>query len=155
MKRIAYWVCLLYCLGACMDPPIDSKLKLINTSNRAMLVVYTVDDRSYQAINGLPDYNPFQEIQQADTTRGYQAGLLKDNPKYIAPNDTISAHLGMGKWEAHIGQGKLFVYVFNPQTVLNTSWEAIRLGKKWDHVYSFTLDQVEAMDWAIRLPASH
>lgn len=151
MKHIAYWVFLIYCSGACMNPPIDSKLKLINSSNRAMLVVYTVDDRSHHAINGLSDYNPFQEIQQADTTRDYQAGLLKDNPKYIAPNDTISAHLGMGKWEAHIGKGKLWVYIFNPKLVLDNDWDSIRMGQKWDKVYSFTLDQVEDRNWVIRL----
>jgi hypothetical protein len=55
MKRIAYWVC----LGACMDPAINSKLKLINSCNRPMLVVYTVDGRSDHARNGLSDYNLF------------------------------------------------------------------------------------------------
>jgi len=155
MKRIMYWVWLLGSLGACMDPAIDDKLKLTNGSKEPMLVVYTVDNGSYGVINGLPTNNPFLEFQQADTTRGYQAGLLKDNPAYIGPGKTISAHLGMGSWEDHIGQGKLSVYIFNPQTVLHTSWESIRRGKKWDNVYSFTLDQVEAKDWAIRLPASH
>ena len=78
-----------------MDPAVDNKLQLVNASGKPILVFYTVDSRN-PISNGLPDYNPFREIQEADSTRGYQVGLMKDNPNYIAPGDTISAHLGMG-----------------------------------------------------------
>ena len=116
-----------------------------------MLVVYTVDGRSHRAINGLDDSNPFREIQEADIIQGYQAGLMEDNPNYIGPGNTISANLGTGSWEGHIGNGKLHVYRFSPNTVLNNDWDSIRIGKKWDKVSSYTLQQVEAMNWVISL----
>ena len=115
------------------------------------MVYYAVDDQSYHAINGLSSFNPFHVIQQADTTRGYQAGLLKDDPNYLAPGQQMSAHTGGSKWEDNIGSGKLRVYLFNPKTVLNNDWDSIRIGRKWDKMYSFTLNQVEAMDWVISL----
>ena len=76
MKVVLLWICLAFCLEACMEPPIDSKLKLVNASEKPFLVVYMVDSNHDQRINGLSNFNPFHVIQQADTTRGYQAGLL-------------------------------------------------------------------------------
>lgn len=152
MRLVLSLIGLLVCLQACVwDPPADRKLKLRNGSDKPVLVVYAVDDQSYHAINGLSDYNPFHEFQEADTTRGYRAGLLEDNPNYIGPSHTISANLGMGQWEDHIGKGKLRVYLFNPKTVLNNDWDGIRIGKKWDKMYSFTLNQIETMNWVISL----
>ncbi|AUD00844.1 hypothetical protein CWM47_02840 [Spirosoma pollinicola] len=57
----------------------------------------------------------------------------------------------MGQWEDHISKGKLRVYLFSPKKVLNNDWDHIRIGKKWDKMYSFTLIQVEAMNWVISL----
>jgi hypothetical protein len=150
MKIILLWLCLLFGVWTC-DPPSDTKLKLINASNKPVLIAYNTEGTNH-TINGLSgDYNPFHEIQQADTTRGYQIGLMKDNPDYILPGDTISAQLGTGKWENHIGNGKLWVYVFKPETVLSNDWDEIRMGQKWDKVYSLTLDQVRAKNWIINL----
>ena len=146
---ITLWLCLGLGIWAC-DPPIDTKLKLVNVSNEPILIFYAVDGRNY-AENGLSAYNPFQEIQQADTTRAYQSRLLEDNPNYVASGDTIRAQMGPGKWEGHIGSGKLWVYVFKPETVLNNDWDSIRMGQKWSKVYSLTLDQVEAKNWVISL----
>lgn len=115
------------------------------------MVVYTIDYYHDQRIDGLFSFNPFYVIQQADTTRGYQAGLMKDDPNYILPGDAISAHLGVGKWENHIGNGKLWVNVSKPETILNNDWDGIRMGQKWDKVYSLTLDQVKAKNWVIKL----
>ena len=153
MKDVLFWICLACCLQACMEPPIDSKLKLLNASKKPFLVVYTVDSDSYhdQRINGLSSFNPFHVIQQADTTRGYQAGLLKDDPNYLAPGQQMSAHTGGGKWEDNIGRGKLKVYLFKPETVLTNSWDEIRSKKKWDRICVFTLEQVKTKDWVISL----
>lgn len=112
-----------------MEPPIDSKLKLLNASEKPFLVVYTVDRNHDQRINGLSNFNPFHVIQLADTTRGYQAGLLKDDPTYLAPGQTMSARTAGGKWEDNIGKGRLRVYLFKPETILTTSWDEIRTEK--------------------------
>lgn len=152
MRAFLLWTCLLSCLQACVwDPPSDDKLRLINASNEPVLVCYNTEGTNH-TINGLSgDYNPFHEIQQADTTRGYQRGLLRDSPEYIMPGNSISAQLGPGSWEGHIGNGKLWVYVFKPETVLNYDWDSIRMGQRWTKVYSFTLDQVKSMNWVISL----
>ena len=152
MRIFLILICLLLDAQACVwDPPIDSKLKLINASNEPVLVYYNVEGTNH-TVNGLSgDYNPFHEIQRADTTRGYQLGLLKDSPEYIVPGGSMQAHLGPGKWEGHIGNGKLWIYVFKPETVLKYDWDSIRMGQKWSKVYSLTLDQVEARDWFISL----
>lgn len=150
MKIILLWLCILFGVIAC-DPPIDTKLKLINASDKPVLIIYNTEGTNH-TINGLSgDYNPFHEIQQADSTRGYQMGLMKANPDYILPGNTISAQLGVGKWENHIGNGKLWIYVFKPETVLSNDWDGIRMGQKWDKVYSLTLDQVKAKNWVISL----
>lgn len=150
MRINLLWICILSVVWAC-DPPIDTKLKLVNASNKPVLITYNAEGTNH-TINGLSgDYDPFHEIHQADTTRGYQSGLMKDNPNYILPGDTISAQLGTGRWENHIGNGKLWVYVFEPETVLNNDWDGMRLGQKWDKVYSLTLDQVKAKNWVISL----
>lgn len=150
MKITPLWLCILVGVLAC-DPPTDTKLKLINASDKPVLIIYNTEGKNHD-VNGMSgDYNPFHEIQQADSTRGYQIGLMKDNPNYILPGDTIAAHLGVGKWENHIGNGKLWVYVFKPETVLNNDWDGIRMGQKWDKVYSLTLDQVKAKNWVITL----
>jgi hypothetical protein len=150
MKPMLLLLCILFELLAC-DPAIDTKLKLINASNKPVLIMYNTEGKNHE-IHGLSEnYNPFHEIQQADSTRCYQARVMKDNPNYVLPGDTISAHLGVGKWENHIGNGKLWVYVFKPETVLNNNWDGIRLGQKWNKVYSLTLDQVKAKNWVISL----
>lgn len=150
MKVILPGFCLLIGIWAC-DPPIDSKLKLVNTSDQPVLITYNAEGTNH-TINGLSgEYNPFHDIKQADTTRGYQIGLLKDDPNYILPGDTIAAYLGPGKWESHIGTGKLWVYVFKPETVLSNDWDGIRMGQRWAKVYSLTLDQVKAKNWVISL----
>jgi hypothetical protein len=150
MKLLLLLLCISFGVLAC-DPPTDTKLKLINASDKPVLIIYNTEGTNHD-INGLSgDYNPFHEIQQADSTRGYKIGLMKDNPNYILPGDTISVHLGVGKWENHIGNGKLWVYVLKPETVLNNDWDGIRLGQKWNKVYSLTLDQVKAKNWVISL----
>ena len=63
----------------------------------------------------------------------------------------MSARTAGGKWEANISKGKLRVYLFKPETILTTSWDEIRTEKKWDRVYSYTLEQVEAKDWVVSL----
>ena len=152
---------LLLCLSSlffsvtCSDPRNNFKLRLINTADRPVLVYYDTDadviiSHSYQ-VNGIPPYNAFHEFQEADTTRGYQLGLMRDNPNYIDPGGTIYARLGQGSWEGHIGDSKLRIYLFDPSVVLANDWNKLWTGKKWSKSYSFTLGQVKARDWVIRL----
>ena len=153
MKIPLLYISLIFGAITCMDPAIDSKLKLINSSHKPVLIYYNTDGQiatSYY-VNGVPPYNAFHEFQGADTTRGYQRGLMKDNPNYIAAGDTIAASLGMGSWEGHINDGKLRIYLFDPETVLKNEWKTLWVARKWSKTYSLTLEQVKARNWAIPL----
>lgn len=78
------------------------------------------------------DYNPFHEIHRADTIRGYRDSILLASPHYLLPGDTLSAELGVGSCESHIGNGHLWVYVIGPETVLKNDWKDIAEGQKWE-----------------------
>lgn len=150
MKNILLCFCLTLCLAAC-DPPIDSKLKIVNTSNQPVLIFYNTEGTNH-SIRGLSlDYDPFHEIHRADTSRSYRDSVLVDSPDYLLPGDTVSANLGFGSWESHIGSGHLWVYVIEPETVLKNDWKNILEGKKWKEVHSLTLDQVKAKNWIVKL----
>ena len=153
MKILLLYFFLLFCAFTCSDPDNNWKLRFINTADKPVLVYYTTDwEIAYMNhANGTPLYNPFHEFQEADTTRGYQRGLMRDNPNYIASCNTIYARLSQGHWENHIGDSKFWVYLFDPDVVLANDWDTLWTGKKWSKAYSFTLKQVEARNWILRL----
>jgi hypothetical protein len=153
MKSLLLHLSLLFGTITRMDAAIDSKLRLVNTADKPILVYYTTDGQiavSYQ-VTDIPPHNAFHEFKDADTTRGYQRGLMKDNPNYIAPCGEIAASMGMGQWEGHIADGKLRIYLFDPETVLANDWDKLWINKKWTKAYAFTIEQVEARNWVIRL----
>jgi hypothetical protein len=106
LKAFLLWLSFGCFLEACMESPIDAKLKLHNASKKPFLVLYTVDNPNVQRVNGLSSFNPFHDIQQADTTRGYQADLLNDDSHYLAPGQVLAAYTNGGRWEDTIGKGK-------------------------------------------------
>ena len=143
MKKSTAIMLLVVSISGC-EPLADARMHLINDSGDTLWYYYTT-------VNPLPEKSPFQ--------RSTNDGGLPDtnavgvHSRQFLPYEN-KVMLNLGKWDAVIANpysdSSITFFTFSTQTVRTTPWSTIR-QKKLYKSYKFTLNQIKAKNWQLKM----
>lgn len=141
MKPFIYIIGLITLLFSSCDPT-DNRFTIVNETERPLF--YTTSP--FDTIEGKSPFQEFLIISNNDT-------VWVDSDCFIKPKGE-KKKLVMSDWEEMIENnfnGKIYVFIFDADTLQKYTWDDIKRNNKFVHKYKFGVEELKKVDWKVRV----
>jgi hypothetical protein len=122
----------------------DSKLRIVNTSNKA-IVLSLGDDINSDSLNKFPPY----PIDNNDVGSYSYEYITSENGNFILAHSNKYINT-FGTWESKFSsRNELTIFILDADVVKDKSWNYIRRNNLYLKKYHYKLDEIKAKQWTI------
>lgn len=141
MKPFIYIIVFMTLLFSSCDPT-DNRFTIVNETERPLF--YTTSP--FDTIEGKSPFQGFLKISNNDT-------VWIDSDYFIKPKGE-KKKMVMSDWEEMIENnfnGKIYVFIFDADTLQKYTWDDIKRNNKFVHKYKFGVEELKKVDWKVRV----
>lgn len=122
--------------------PTDNRFTIVNETERPLF--YTTSP--YDTIEGNSPFQTFFEISNKDS-------VWIESDYFIKPKGE-KKKMVMSDWEEMVEKnfnGKIYVFIFDADTLQQYTWDEIKRNNKFVHKYKFGVEELKKVDWKVRV----
>jgi hypothetical protein len=142
MTKFLFQIIILITTFLVACDPIDSRLTIINETNRPLFYITTAQD----SIEGGTPFKKFIEASNIDS-------VWIDSDYFIKPKGK-KRKMVMSDWEEIIRNnfnGKIYIFFFDADTLQKYNWVEIKKNNNYFAKYGLTLIDLKKRDWKVRV----